>query len=298
MRPMSSLGARLREFWKPSPLRLQELLHAPTFAHEFDHLCQEMNACHVVVVGAHHRCGTTSVATRLAFTLARRAEEAVRLTEASLRVAAAQQLAPPPPALLAVDPDVAPGEVPQRVPMVPPRHPLLEPSGTRGQVLLAEGNLRKPTLAAELGINGDIGLNQWDQIGRLPTIQAAGLSHLSVMVAGERPDAFDSFGLSTRLTAAADRARAQFDYVVWDSPPLDAYPDALSLASRSDGVLVVVEMDETELDDLYFMREHLDNSRIRVIGSVLNRAGRYWPRNPAHRRAGQASWSAAGPAVT
>jgi Mrp family chromosome partitioning ATPase len=80
------------------------------------------------------------------------------------------------------------------------------------------------------------------------------------------------------LGAAARQARTQFAQVIWDTPPLTFHPDLLVLAPHVDGALVVVEMDSSRVDELRFLRDVLARAQIPIIGSLLNRSGRYWPR--------------------
>lgn len=149
----------------------------------------------------------------------------------------------------------------------------------QGRVLLAEGNVRRPCLARELGLNGP-GLLEWDLQGALPVQTPASLPGLDVLSAGRPGAPLDVAQLPARLAAAAQRARQDYDWVVWDTPPAARYPDLLALAAHCDGVLVVVEMDRSRVDSLQFLRDTLERAQVRVLGSLLNRSGRYWPRAP------------------
>lgn len=153
----------------------------------------------------------------------------------------------------------------------------------QGRVLLAEGNVRHPCLARELGLSGP-GLLEWDLQGELPVQQAAALPGVAVLSAGRPGAALDLAQLPARLAAAARRARQDYDWAVWDTPPASRYPDLLALAAHCDGVLVVVEMDRSRVDGLQFLRDTLERAQLRVLGSLLNRSGRYWPPAPRSPR--------------
>ena len=88
--------------------------------------------------------------------------------------------------------------------------------------------------------------------------------------------------LDEHLHTAAQRARQDHDMVVWDAPAMTQWSDAVPLAAACDGVVVVIEMDETRVDALRFLRDTLARHRIPILGSVLNRSGRYWPLRRAH----------------
>ncbi len=148
-----------------------------------------------------------------------------------------------------------------------------------GRVLLAEGNLRLPSLANGLGLRGP-GLLDWDLEGPLPTQVMPNHPELAVLTAGKtgaRLGVDDAQSLPARLGAAARRAREDFAFVVWDTPAATRFPDVLSVASHCDGVLVVVEMDRSRVDGLQFLRDTLERAQVRILGCVLNRSGRYWP---------------------
>jgi Mrp family chromosome partitioning ATPase len=148
----------------------------------------------------------------------------------------------------------------------------------RGPTLLAEGHLRQPTLAQQLGIQG-AGLLDWDRSGPLPVHDLPGAAGVAVLCGGHgsaAPQREDD--IQALLGAAAQQARTQFAQVVWDTPPLTLHPDILILAPHIEGALVVVEMDGSRVDELHFLREVLARAQIPIIGSLLNRSGRYWPR--------------------
>lgn len=159
-----------------------------------------------------------------------------------------------------------------------------------GKVLLAEGNVRQPSLAQVLGCPARPGLLDWDMASDLPLLEVSRPQALSVMVAGQGDGLSSSTAVDDRLHKAAEQARANFDMVIWDAPAMTRWSDAVALAGACDGVIVVIEMDETRVDALRFLRDTLARHRIPILGSVLNRAGRYWPR----RRAVSASSATAG----
>ncbi len=148
----------------------------------------------------------------------------------------------------------------------------------RGPTLLAEGNFRRPALAQRLGLQGP-GLLDWDRTGALPVQVLPEVPGLSVLCSGHSSaKRLSNDDIPTLLGAAAKQARTQFLQVIWDTPPLTFHPDLLVLAPHIDGALVVVEMDSSRQDELRFLRDVLARAQIPIIGSLLNRSGRYWPR--------------------
>ena len=84
---------------------------------------------------------------------------------------------------------------------------------------------------------------------------------------------FDSPGLSAPL----DQLREQFDFVIFDLPPVNVYGDALILGPRLDAALIVIEADRTRVPDVERTRRTLERAGVRFVGSVLNRRRNYIP---------------------
>lgn len=153
-----------------------------------------------------------------------------------------------------------------------------------GRVLLAEGNLRNPCLARALGFNGPT-LAQWAFNTPLPLQSSQDRPNLSLLAAGRADAGTDDAAIAERLSKAAELAHAMFETVIWDCPPLTSYPDLLAIGAKANGAVVVVEMDRSRADSLQFLRDALERAEIPVLGSMLNRSGRYWPRGRKSYRA-------------
>lgn len=61
-----------------------------------------------------------------------------------------------------------------------------------------------------------------------------------------------------------------YDYVIFDTPPLSAFVDASVISSVADGTLLVVREDYVKRDDLAAAYEQLQAAKANVIGAVLN----------------------------
>jgi len=75
---------------------------------------------------------------------------------------------------------------------------------------------------------------------------------------------------SERLTALITSAKERYDFVLFDSPPLMAVTDAAILASRVDGVVLVVKSDATPRKLLSQAMARLADVKATVVGGVLN----------------------------
>jgi polysaccharide biosynthesis transport protein len=77
---------------------------------------------------------------------------------------------------------------------------------------------------------------------------------------------------SERLTALITSAKERYDFVLFDSPPLMAVTDAAVLASRVDGVVLVVKSDAIPREQLRQAMAMLADVKATVLGGVLNMA--------------------------
>ena len=143
------------------------------------------------------------------------------------------------------------------------------------RVLLVEGNLRSPSLARILHLPDSPGLADFlaGQANTDDLIQRVDWRNLSVVHAGTRPVPIDSEAIGTALA----RLQPQFDFVIVDTPPVNRYADASILAPKVDGVVLVVEADQTPVVDAETAKRNLDRVGARILGVVLNRQKMYMP---------------------
>lgn len=148
-----------------------------------------------------------------------------------------------------------------------------------GRVAVVEANFRTPSCDSAFGVKRNGGFAEFIE-GRetlADVAQPSKLGNLFVITCGHSeltPAAlFDSPG----LTAALAQFREQFDFVVFDLPPVNVYSDASILAPRLDAALIVIEADRTRVPEVERTRRTLDRAGVKVVGSVLNRRRNYIP---------------------
>jgi capsular exopolysaccharide synthesis family protein len=141
----------------------------------------------------------------------------------------------------------------------------------RRNVLLVDGDLRRPALHDVFKINTATGLA--DALGAREDTKLT-LHHVSnwltVLPAG-RPQADPMAGLaSERMKRLVEEARETFDWVIIDTPPLVLLPDAPLMAAAADGVVLVVRAESTPHNLVKRAVDSLKN--VPVLGVVLNGA--------------------------
>lgn len=146
---------------------------------------------------------------------------------------------------------------------------LAQSRGTR--VLLVDTDLRRPFVASNLGLKDTLpGL-----VGAImdPRLELAAVTNhtpfnLDVVPAGPPPaNAYDVLD-SPRVGQLLDAARAAYDYVLLDAPPVLVVPDCRLMSQWVDGFLVVVAAHRTPRKLLAETLSALEEAK--VIGIVYN----------------------------
>ena len=84
---------------------------------------------------------------------------------------------------------------------------------------------------------------------------------------------------SPRFDGFWTNLKHNFDLVLIDSPPLTVSPDGLALASKVDGVILVVEADKTKWRTARHVREKIEMVGGKMLGVVFNKRRFYIPQS-------------------
>ncbi len=138
------------------------------------------------------------------------------------------------------------------------------------RVLLIEGDMRRPTLADQLGLGRLAGLAEWLQGGlqkpaNIYRLQGPGLW---IMPAGDPPANTLELMQSGRLSMLMGQLTSLFDWIIVDSPPLLPLADTTVWARLTDGTLLVAREGKTEKRPLERGLELIKKSDL--LGIVLN----------------------------
>jgi capsular exopolysaccharide synthesis family protein len=137
------------------------------------------------------------------------------------------------------------------------------------RVLLIESDLRRPALTEALGLGSIEGLSAAitrREDRKISVVQLT--TSVSLLPAG-RAIADPLAGLtSARLQHIVEDARARYDWVILDTPPVTAAADAELLAPLVDGTLLVVRANKTPFKALQKAIKVIGDNPI--IGVVLN----------------------------
>ena len=140
------------------------------------------------------------------------------------------------------------------------------------KVLLVDGDLRRPSIATMLGLEGAVGLTTV-LVGRSDleaSIQLHRESGVHVLTGGPVPPNPSEILQSHATRDLLGRLRAMYDLVVIDAPPLLPVADAAITAAEVDGAIVVVRHGKTTREQLRHSVERLEQVGARTFGVVVN----------------------------
>jgi polysaccharide biosynthesis transport protein len=144
-------------------------------------------------------------------------------------------------------------------------------SGKR--VLFLEADLRRPTLARQIGTvtaRGGLALVLAGVLdGGEATVNVQGVD---VIPAGPLPPNPAELMESQRMRDLLHWAEQHYDRVIVDTPPTSVVADAIPLVTAVHGVVVVVRLGRSRRDSLQRLWSQLSNTNAPVLGVVLNGA--------------------------
>jgi capsular exopolysaccharide synthesis family protein len=145
--------------------------------------------------------------------------------------------------------------------------------GSKTRVLLIDADLRRPAVAARLGIEGADTRGLVDAVsdakGQMQDVtRTVNGFNLSVVPAGLVDAPIHEILRSDRLERLLQQARQDYDYIVLDTPPLLPVFDAALLSRLVDGVIVVIAANRTPRKLVGEALNVLDPSK--VLGIVFN----------------------------
>jgi capsular exopolysaccharide synthesis family protein len=144
------------------------------------------------------------------------------------------------------------------------------------RVLAVDADLRKPSLHEIFGVENGVGLAGVLR-GTVPATRPLGelvsptaVPNLTVLTAGSAAPADIALLHSPRLRELLTLARAHYDAVLIDTPPMAAMADARVVARQADGVILVARAGRTSRESLRSSSQRFLEDGTRVIGTILN----------------------------
>lgn len=138
-------------------------------------------------------------------------------------------------------------------------------------VVIVDGDLRRPRLATYLNVVGSVGFSTVlaGSASLGDVIQKTRFPGLSILSSGPVPPNPSELLGSQAAKNVIDELRSQYDFVIIDSSPLLAVTDAAILAANADGVLIMARWARTKREQLSHAVRNLESVGAPLLGAVL-----------------------------
>lgn len=152
------------------------------------------------------------------------------------------------------------------------------------RVLLIDGDMRRPRVHRVFGLDNGHGLSDLllqktalDADDLKVAIRPTRVPGVFVLTSGGLRRSASSLLHSARLPELLALARAQFDTVIVDTPPMVNLADARVVGRFADGLIMVVRSGQTTRDAALMAADRLAEDGIPILGTILN----FWnPKTP------------------
>ena len=146
--------------------------------------------------------------------------------------------------------------------------------GQMGNVLLIDGDMRKPSICKRFAIpNYHAGLS--NMIAQTEVLDDClyhdDQSNITVMPCGNLPNNPQELLASKHFEQLITQLKASYDYIIIDTPPVNAVSDALIIAKQADSLMYVVKSDDTRTGVVKNGVGRLVDANIKIAGIVLNK---------------------------
>ncbi len=139
------------------------------------------------------------------------------------------------------------------------------------RVLLIDSDLRKPTVHKKMRISNTKGLSSIlvgfcsadDAIQKVS-------KNLDVITAGPIPPNQSELLCSAAMQVLIKGLEARYDYVIFDTPPFGIVSDAMLLAQRTAGVIMVVRAGSTNIEHVKRANTLAETAGTKILGVVMN----------------------------
>jgi len=141
------------------------------------------------------------------------------------------------------------------------------------RVIMVDCDLRRPSLHRFFDLSNEVGLTTMmveEQAMAEPPLQETSVPGLYLLASGSLPPRPADLLGSKRMEAVIGHLREQADVVLFDAPPVMAVTDAVVLATKVVGVLLVVSAGATKREHAQNAVERLSKVNANLVGAVLS----------------------------
>lgn len=140
-------------------------------------------------------------------------------------------------------------------------------------VILIDADLRRPSLQRMFSLPNKIGLSNIlaNQYPYSEVVRKTYIENLSIIPSGMIPPNPSELLSSGNLDLLLENLKSQYDIILLDTPPIMAVADGLVIASKSDGVIFVVQVGKASRQLIKKSKAKLEHVKANILGVVLNK---------------------------
>lgn len=144
------------------------------------------------------------------------------------------------------------------------------------RVIIIDADLRKPTLHHSFQISNRQGLTNLltNQAELSTVIVSSEQNNLDLLPSGPIPPNPSEILASKRMTTLLEQLGEQYDVILIDTPPALAVTDSQVIATRCDGVILVIDQGKVKREIAQKAKANLEHVQARILGIVLNNVNR------------------------
>ena len=148
---------------------------------------------------------------------------------------------------------------------------VLAMSGSR--VVIIDADLRRPSIHRLFDISDEHGLSEvlLEEKEIYDVMIPSHIPNLDVVPAGPIPTNPSELLGSERLTEITKQLQQEYDIVIFDTPPVTAVADPMILSPMADGVILVVEANQTRKPVVMQAITRLRQVKANLIGGIVNK---------------------------
>ena len=144
-------------------------------------------------------------------------------------------------------------------------------SQSENTVIVLDCDLRKPTMHKKFKISNEVGLTEL-LVGKkeLKDVVQYRNKNLHIITSGKIPPNPAEMLASKSMKRLLEQLSNEYDYVLMDTPPLNAVTDAQVLSTEADGTLIVIRSEKTKKESILTAKNLLQKVNANILGIVFN----------------------------
>ena len=144
------------------------------------------------------------------------------------------------------------------------------------RVLLIDADLRKPIVYKHFAGAQVMGLSDViaGKIDFQDAICKTDKDNFFILSSGNKPPFPTEFLSSHAFDQVLARAKQEFDFVIVDTPAMRSYIDGAVIASKADGVVIIVKHEITYSRSVIRVKKQLEKANANILGIILNKVSK------------------------